>query len=235
MGFLSKIGKVFKKAVPAVLGGGLGFLTGGPAGAAIGAAGGLFGGKKFTEGEAPGAAVSDVRSPAERALGESQARYFSGLMEKPDLGFQEDEAALDPLYARATGRLKEQIAGSAAEKGFGVLQHGPSVSSFARGAQEMAENRLAGTVGRRDAYRRWVMSGGRAAATPTGRTSFATPGQESGLAALTGPALGSFMKGQGTDIGGRLSGAYSGFRNLFNRGGGGSYPTGSLFGGASYT
>ena len=200
MGFFKSIGKIFKKAVPALIGGGLGFLTGGPMGATLGAAGGLFGGggKEASQG------VTDVRSAAERKLAQSQAKYFQDLMAKPDLGYQDVSAAEDPIYARAQERLKENIAGYAADKGFGILQHGPSVSTYGKTSQAMEENRAAEAIARRQAHKEWVMSGGRMAATPMGRSPYNIPGQESTLASMFGPAIGAYGAQQGPNIGQRF-------------------------------
>ena len=171
--------------------------------------GGVFKGKPDTMG------VADVRSPAERALQESQVRYFQDLAGQPDMGFQAEETAQDPIYARARGRLQEQVSGVAAEKGFGMLQHGPSVSSFARGAQEMEENRAAGTAERRDAYRRWVMSQGREASTPVGRSTYVQQGRPSYFSMLAKP----LMTAAGTAMGGPIGGAIGqGFANMIPTG-----------------
>lgn len=204
MGFFKKIFK----------GGGIGGLIGGPLGATAGllgkkGLGGIFKGKPDTMG------VSDVRSPAERALQESQVGYFQGLMGQPDMGFQAEETAQDPIYARARGRLQEQVSGVAAEKGFGMLQHGPSVSAFARGAQEMEENRAGGTAERRDAYRRWVMSQGRESSMPVGRSSYVQQGRPSYFSMLAKP----FMGAAGTAMGGPIGGVIGqGFADMIPTG-----------------
>ena len=224
--------KFFKKLLKGVVGGGLGFLTGGPAGAALGAAGGLF--SKGGGGGGEGGAYADVRSPAERQLAESQAASFQQRMGERDLGYKSEQEAEDPIYAREAQRMKQGIAGAAAEKGFGMLRQGPSLDLEARGLQEMGENRAAREVERRQQYKQWVMSGGRAAATPTGRSAYGEREGPSGFAAMMAPAMGQLGKQAGSNIGERFGQLTGGFANLFRRGGGG-YPTGSPLGGASYT
>ena len=232
------MGKFFKKLGKAAIGGTLGFLTGGPAGAALGAAGGFFGGGGKGGGEAGGGGggtYADVRSPSERALAESQAAYFQQRMGERDLGYKSEQEAEDPIYAREAQRMKQGIAGAAAEKGFGMLRHGPSLDLEARGLQEMGENRAMRDVARRDEYKRWVMSGGRAAATPTGRSAYGEREGPSGFAAMMAPAMGQLGKQAGSNIGERFGQLTGGFGNLFRRGGGGGYTPGDPFGGASYT
>jgi len=182
--------------------------------------GALFGSK------APSSGVADVRDKEERELAKAQAQHFLGLMGKPDFGYADETAAMDPYYERQFQDYSRRVSGAAADRGFGPLRHGPSVSTIGRGAQQMAEGRAADAVARREAYKRWVFSGGREAATPMGRTSYQIPGRGSAFGALLGPALGAFGKGFGGPIGGM---AASGFGSLF--GGGGSQPFQSAYSG----
>ena len=152
----------------------------------------------------PSSEVVDTRSASERALGESQAAHFKGLMEKPDWGWQSESAAMDPLYEREQKRMEEMISGSAAERGFGALRHGPSAELSARGSQEMAENRVAGDVASRDAYRRWVTSAGREAGTPMGRQVVNQPGRPSAFSQLVSPVMTGIGYGFGGPIGGMI-------------------------------
>lgn len=213
-----KVGKVAKKAVPALVGGGLGFLTGGPAGAALGAAGGLFGGKKFTQGEEAGvqAGVTDVRTPAERALDEARSGYYLQRMGEKDLGYQAESLAESEYWKSEEDRLKQAVSGAAAERGFGTLRHGPSLAAETAGLQAMGAERARYNIGRRQDYMQNILRGPGA---PTGRSAYAMmrPGQESGLAAMAGPAVGEFMKGQGGQMGARLGqiGGYA--KRLFGR------------------
>lgn len=154
--------------------------------------------------KAPTMSVADVRSPSERALAESQAQYFSGLMEKPDFGYEDVTEAYDPVYAREFDRYKQMVSGAAAERGFGTLRHGPSLSMVGRGAQEMAENRAAGEAANRENYRQWVISGGKQAATPTGRTAFVSPGSPSPFSQMMGPLLGAVGTAFGGPVGGMI-------------------------------
>ena len=212
-------GKVFKKIGRGLVGGGLGFLTGGPVGGMLGAAGGLFGGKKAISGEEPSQGVTDVRSPAERALAESQAKYFQGQMDKPDFGFQADEAGRKIRVGQRSERLREGIAGYAADKGFGMLQHGPSVSTYGKGLQAIEEGEAAGEEERRQAHKQFILSGGRTAATPTGRTPYNIPGSP-GFAGLAGQMMGSPA---GADQMGTNFGKLIGFGKKFLGGGPASY------------
>ena len=178
------------------------------------------------------AGATDVRSPAERALDESRAAYFQQRMGEKDLGYQAETSAEDPFWKAEEDVLKQKIAGSAAEKGFGLLRHGPSVAAEGAGLAQMGAARSRFNVGRRAEYMQNILRGPGA---PTGRQAFATPGQESGLAALMGPAVGALGKEQGPQMGQRLADIGGGFRRMFSRPGVGSYPTGSPLGGASYT
>ena len=153
--------------------------------------------------------TTDVRSPAERAVQESQVGYFQNLMGQPDMGFQAEETAQDPIYARARGRLQEQISGAAAERGFGMLRHGPSVSSFARGAQEMEENRAAGIAERRAAHRQWVLSGGREVSTPLGRSPYVEQGRPSYFSMLAKPFMSAAGTGMGSAVGNKFGSMFT--------------------------
>lgn len=185
--------------------------------------------------KAPSAQIADVRSPSERALAESQAQYFSGLMEQPNFGYQSQTEAYDPLYEREFKRFQEMASGAAAERGFGSLRHGPTLSLVGRGAQEMSENRAAQEAGNMENYRKWVISGGRQAATPTGRTAFMTGGSPSAFSMLAGPLLGAAGYGMGGPIGGAIGG---GIGSMFSqRQQPQQYSPGNLFGspGIQYT
>ena len=116
--------------------------------------------------------------------------------------------------------LKQKIAGGAAERGFGVLRHGPSLAGEAAGLRGMGAERARFNVGRRQDYMQNILSGGRAQTTGAGRSAYAhmRPGQESGLSSLVGPGIGEYMKGQGGQMGERLGQIGTGFRNLFPRG-----------------
>ena len=85
-----------------------------------------------------------------------------------------------------------------------MLQHGPSVSTYGKASQAMAENRAASDIGRREEHKKWVMSGGRTASTPTGRSPYDIPEQESGFAKMFGPAIGAYGAQQGPNIGQRI-------------------------------
>jgi hypothetical protein len=161
----------------------------------------------------PSNEVVDTRSASERALGESQANYFKGLMEQPDWGWKSESAAQDPLYARERARMEEQISGSAAERGFGALRHGPSMELSARGSQEMAENRVASDVANRDAYRRWVTSSGREAGTPMGRSVVSQPGRPSAFSQLMQPVMTGVGYGIGGPVGGMIGSKVGGMFN----------------------
>jgi hypothetical protein len=160
---------------------------------------------------------TDTRSPAEKALSEAQAGYFNQRMGMPGLGYEDTSREMDPVYEREFQDYSRRVSGAAADRGFGSLRHGPSVSTIGRGAQAMGENRAAGEAAKRDEYRRWIMSAGRTAATPMGRNYMQpqmTQGSPSAFGQLLAPAVSAF----GTAFGGPLGGAAaSGFANMFNK------------------
>lgn len=166
--------------------------------------------------KAPSYETMDVRSPGERALAESQASYFQNLMNLPEFGYREETAAYDPIYGRAQQQFEKSVSRAAAERGFGMLRHGPSVSAISRGTQEMAENRAATEAAHKDAYRQWVISGGRQAATPTGRSVVQTSaGSPSPFSQLLSPVMTGIGYGVGGPIGGMVAG---GFGDILSRG-----------------
>ncbi len=97
----------------------------------------------------PPPTIVDMRTQNERNLANTRADYFGNLFGKPDLGYQDEEAKLDPIYSRMQDQFKEGVAQSAAEAGFDPLRYGPGVSATARGLQQMGEDRTAGSIQRR--------------------------------------------------------------------------------------
>lgn len=167
--------------------------------------------------KAPSYGVQDVRSPSERALDESRAEYFKGLMGQEDWGYKDESAAMDPVYERARQRMERSISQSAADRGFGTLRYGPGVEASARGSQEMEENRAAADIQRRQQYREWVASQGKS--MPSGREVVQTSGgRPSAFSMLAGPVLGAIGTGMGGPIGGAIGGSIGGMM-----GGGGGF------------
>jgi len=142
---------------------------------------------------APSPTVVDLRTDQEKALANQIASYFGGLIGQPDFGFQSDESAMDPLYARQAEQYKEGVYGVAADAGFGPLRNGPATSQISRGLQEMGENRTANQVARKDAWRQFVLSGGRASTDPTGRQAFQGQAQSNPWAQLGGGLMGGLL------------------------------------------
>ena len=163
--------------------------------------------------KAPSSEVVDTRSASERALGESQATYFKGLMDQPNWGYQSTTAAHDPLYAREQKRMEEQISGAAADRGFGALRHGPSMELSARGSQQMAEGRASEEAMNMENYRKWVASAGREAGTPTGRSVVSQPGRPSAFSQLMSPIATGVGYGFGGPIGGMIGSQVGGMFN----------------------
>lgn len=145
--------------------------------------------------DAPEPKQFDLRTPGEKALADQISGYFSGLLGQPDFGFQTNEAALDPLYAREEDRYKQGVYGAAADAGFGPLRMGPATSQISRGLQEMGENRTANQVARKDAWRQFVLSGGRAATIPQGRELYQPQQRSNPWAQLGGGLLGGLFGG----------------------------------------
>lgn len=152
----------------------------------------------------PSSQVADVRSPAERALDERRVGHFQSLMDQPDFGYKAETEAYDPLYKREFDKYNELVSGAAAQRGFGALRHGPSVSLAAQGGQEMTENRLAQERGERQGYRDWVVSGGKGSTSPQGRSAFMTPGRPSAFSQLAGPMMGAAGMALGGPMGAGL-------------------------------
>ena len=144
--------------------------------------------------------IVDLRTQKEKDLADRMSDYFSNLLGQPDFGFSSDESALDPLYKRQEEAYKEGVYGASADAGFGPLRQGPATSQISRGLQEMGENRTAGTVARKDAWRQFVLSGGRASTQPVGRQAVSPsypPQQSNPWAQLGGGLLGSVIGGGG--------------------------------------
>ena len=173
MGFFKGIGKMFKS----------GFK-------------GLYGSKPDQ------AATHDIRSPAERALQESQVEFFRNRMSSPDMGYQQQYDAETPYWNRAKDTARQGIRGMAADSGFGMLQHGPSVSTYGKVEQGMEEDRAMQVADRRRANMEWTMSAGRGAATPQGRETVVKQGRPSLFSQLAG----GFAGGAGKAMGGSMFG-----------------------------
>lgn len=140
--------------------------------------------------------VLDLRTPGEKALAEQLSGYFSGLLNQKDFGFESNEASFDPLYKRQEEAYKEGVYGASADAGFGPLRQGPATSQISRGLQEMGENRTASQVARKDAWKQFVLSGGRASTQPVGRQAVSptyAPQQSNPWASLAGGFLGAFL------------------------------------------
>lgn len=168
----------------------------------------------FKSPKAPSPEVIDIRSPAEKeaadlyaGLSGGRSRYFSNLMSQPDLGYQSQDAALDPIYNRMRSRYAENVEQSAAERGFEPLRYGPAVSEIARGNQEMGENRAADEIARKQWWQQYVTSGGVGGGPPVGRSVYQgpTPGP-SPFASLLSPVLGGIGYGLGGPLGGIAGG-----------------------------
>ena len=135
----------------------------------------------------------DERPPGEKALAEKLSGYFTGLLGQQDFGFSSDEASLDPLYKRQEDEYKQGVYGASADAGFGPLRQGPATSQISQGLQEMGENRTAGQVARKDAWRQFVLSGGRASTQPTGRVVVQNQQSQNPWGGLAGGLLGAFL------------------------------------------
>ena len=139
----------------------------------------------------------DVRTPGERQLAEQQSQYFSGLMGQEDFGYQDISSAFEPLRQREEERFKQGVTGSAADLGFSPQGSGLAASEISKGLRRRSEFETGRQAEERDRWRRWVISGGRQAATPTGRqvgqvsqSQGASP-WASGLGYLGGAAAGA--------------------------------------------
>ena len=163
----------------------------------------------FFKGKAPSVGVSDVRSPGERAVDERMMQEYLRLLNQPDYGFQEDEKAQDPYYARMLDRMNQGIEGSYASRGFGSLRTGPAAYQAGQAAQTVNEGRLANTVSRRDAWKRMALGFG---SNPQGRTAYSIPGRKSAFSSIAGPFLGAAGYGLGGPAGAAIG---SGIGGLF--------------------
>jgi len=144
--------------------------------------------------------VVDLRTEQEKALANQIATYFGGLLGQKDFGFESNESALDPMYARAEDQYKQGVYGAAADAGFGPLRQGPATSQISRGLQEMGENRTANQVARKDAWRQFVLTGGRASTEPVGRQAISPsyePQRSNPWAQLGGSLIGGLIGGGG--------------------------------------
>lgn len=157
----------------------------------------------------------DLRSPAERRAADVSARqaversnYFSRLRGMPDFGWSTERESYLPSWLRSEKELKEDIAGTYADLGFGPQHVGPQAAGTSMALERMREARL----GDERAWRRYVESGGTAelpAVPSTGAGMFA-PRQPSPFAQLLGPVAMGVGYGLGGPIGGAVGAGVGG-------------------------
>lgn len=146
----------------------------------------------------------DVRSTTERARDDKAAALQSGMLDRPDLGYEDQSGTRQAQIALEQDRYQQGVIGTTSDLGFSPQKSGVAASVIGRGQAAISAREQARQGEEFTNWRQWMLGGSRAGQSAQGQ---AQQSQSTARSSSGSPWAGA-ARGAGGVIGG-LAGAPS--------------------------